>query len=52
MSFYLTHTQSDNTCDYIELYKNIYDSNDSMLFQSLHDWICVVKIGIYFSISG
>ena len=30
MYFYLIHTQSAHTCDYTEVYKYIYDSNDSM----------------------
>ena len=30
MLFYLIHIQSDHTCDYTEVCKNIFDSNDSM----------------------
>ena len=51
MQFHLIHIQSDHTCDYTEGYKNICDSNDSMQLQTLHDWICVVKIYVYFAIN-
>ena len=35
---------------YAEVYKNIYDNNDNMQFQTLRGWIFFVKIDIYFVI--